>query len=157
MAPTVGLAVAGGVQCAVMATPGTDEPLCAAVAAAPVGLFPPLGSCPPVPAGEAPPLPPGWPVVGPPVSTVELTCTIACRNGGTASAMLAMNAMPASTPIGRNQAMPVGKAGLAEVAACRGGGEWVMADGSSRSQVSSPGRGSDSGQTQWPRQTQCLA
>jgi len=156
IAPTVGLAEADGVQCAVIAPPGAVEPFCVAVTAAPVGLFEPVG-CPLPAAAPPPPLPPGWPAVGPPVSTVELTWTIACRKGGTASAMLAMNAMPASTPIGRNQAMPVGQAGLAGEAACRGDGEWVMADGSSRSRLRSPGRGSDSGQTQWPCQTQCLA
>jgi hypothetical protein len=154
MAPAVGLA--DGVQCAVMTPPGAVELLCVAVAPAPAGLFAPVGC--PLPAG-APPPPPGWPAVGPPVSTVELTCTIACRNGGTASAMLAMKAMLASTPTGRNQPTPVGQPDLAGVAACRGGGACVIAAGSSRSpnRGRSPGRGRDSGQTQWPRQVQCLA
>jgi hypothetical protein len=156
--PAVGARVLAGVQCAVMAPPGTVAPLGVVVAVVVPECVAPAGRL-PLPAGEPPP-PPGWPDVGPPVSTVELTCTMACRNGGTANAMLAMNAMPASTPTGRSQAMPVGQLAFEGVAACRGGGEWVTAGNSrNRSRGRAVGRGNDCGhsQAQWPRQTQCLA
>lgn len=86
----------------------------------------------PLPAGAPPPLPPGWPEVSPPVRTVELTWTMACLNGGTASAMAAMNATPASTPTGRSHAMPSDPRGLGG-AAWRGGEVWDGTAGSSRS------------------------
>jgi hypothetical protein len=61
------------------------------------------------------PWPSVWPPPGdcPPVSTFELTCTIAWRKVGTPSAMLAMNATPATTLASRSQWAPVG------VAECR--------------------------------------
>lgn len=143
-----------------MATPG-DSPVRAVAVPDPLLLLEP-GDRLPVPAGAPPPLPPPLlPGVCPPVSTVELTCTIACLNGGTTSAMLAMNATPASTAAGRSQAMPGGRLGLR----CRGDAVWVAIRGSSANfgRGSSLGLGSCSGQTQWlrqnqrPRQSKCLA
>ena len=79
----------------------------------PVGLGLPVGvPAEPLPPGEVPvPLPSGepppWvlppPDACPPVSTVELTCMIAWRNGVTANAMLAINTTPATTTSGRTQ------------------------------------------------------
>jgi hypothetical protein len=42
----------------------------------------------------------------PPVSTLELACTTACRSGATASVAETTNATAASTPAGRNQPRP---------------------------------------------------
>lgn len=141
-----------------MTAPGTP-PLRAAIEAEPL-----TGSVPgdrlPVPAGAPPPpLPPAVPGVCPPVSTLELTCTIACRNDGTASAMPAMKATPASTPAGRSQAMPRGRPGLGRGARCRGDWAGIAACCGSRNRGrgTAPGLGRDSGQAQWPRQTKCLA
>jgi hypothetical protein len=107
---TVGVGVALGSQDGVAATPGDAPFLDVAGEVLPAPPAPP-GRV-PLPAGEPPPLPPEGPD-GCPVSMVELTCTIACRNGGTASAILAMNATPASTAAGRSQARPGLRAGAA--------------------------------------------
>jgi hypothetical protein len=58
--------------------------------------------------GTPPPLVPGRSTLAawPPVSTLELTCTTACRSGATASVALTANATPASTETGRNQPRP---------------------------------------------------
>lgn len=100
----VGAVVARCVQAGVTAAPGGIAFGAVAEALAPLDLVP-SGRV-PLPAGDPPPAPPGWLGVCPPVRTVELTCTIACRNGGTASATLVMNARPASAPIARSQAIP---------------------------------------------------
>jgi hypothetical protein len=42
---------------------------------------------------------------------VLLNCTMACRNGGIASATLAMKTTPASTAAGRIHAMPLARRG----------------------------------------------
>lgn len=67
--------------------------------------FPPWEPCPPdkVPFPFVVPPPPFVPPLPPPVSTVEPTCTMASRNGGTARLRHAMDTMPASTArTGRN-------------------------------------------------------
>ena len=153
---TVGVGVARGLQLGVAETPGEVPFLLVVAAGFPAPLDPPCRV--PLPAGEPPPLPPACPD-GCPVSMVELTWTIACRNGGTAKAMLAMKATPASTAAGRSQARPVGRAGFRAGAACRGGTLFVPAAGSSRNRGrgSEPGQGRISDQAQWPRQTQCRA
>jgi hypothetical protein len=73
--------------------------------------------------------------------------------------MLAMKATPASTPTGRSQAMPGGRPGFRPVARCRGDVAGAAVSGSSRNRGrgSAVGLGTDSGQTQCPRQTKCLA
>lgn len=140
--PRVGVAVAAGVQPGLAAVLG-DPPLRAAVVAEPLLLLALEGRL-PLPAGLPPPVPPGRPGVCPPVSTVELTCTIACLNGGTARAMLAMKATPASTPIGRSQATPEGRPRFGAVARCLGAAAGPAACGSSRNR----GLGRDAGQAQ---------
>lgn len=110
----------------------------------------PAGLLAPVVRVPAPPLPAGVPLPSvlpppddwPPVSTFVLTCSIAWRNGGTASAMAAMNATPASTATGRSQLAPVSHAA-----------------GLSRGRGTERERGHDSepGQAQCPRQTQVRA
>lgn len=84
----------------------------AAVPAAPVlapavPLAPLVDDPPPLPAGEplpsVPPPPDDWP----PVSTLAVTCPMACRSGGTATATIARKAIAASTPLaGRSQLAP---------------------------------------------------
>jgi hypothetical protein len=90
----------------VAVAPG-DAAVCDEMAREPAGLVTPPGEV-PVPTGVPLPSvvdPPGeFPF--PPVSTFELTCTISWRNEGTPSAMLAMNATPATTPTGRSQLTP---------------------------------------------------
>ena len=91
---TEGVAL-GGAE--VVIAPGPEPP---DVVAEPGPGIPPL-----------PPLPPLMPVPStlpawPPVSTVELTCTTACRSGATASVAETANATPASTEAGRNQPWP---------------------------------------------------
>ena len=108
----VGPAGACGWQLAVAV--GPSEP---AVPGPPVAVpaepLTPPGEVPvPLPSGEPPPSMLSPPDPCPPVSTVELTWTIAWRNGVTASAMLAMNATPASTTSGRTQPAPVSCLGL---------------------------------------------
>lgn len=149
---TVG--VAWGLQRDVEARPG-DVPFL--VPAEPVlpALLPPPGRLLPLPAAEPPPpLPPvgpdGWPV-----SIVELTWTIACRNGGTASAMLAMKATPVSTKAGRSHPMPELLSDFRAGARCRGGAAFAAPGATSRSR--SRGRPSGQAQAQWPRQTQFRA
>lgn len=151
------MAVDCGWQPGLVITPGVS-PFGAVVVAEPPALRVP-GDGLPLPAGAPPPLPPDLPGVWPPVSTLELTCTIACLNGGTASATLAAKMTPASTPIGRSQAMPNGRPGPGRGARCRGDGAGAAACGCSRNRGrgTALGLGSDSGQAQWPRQTQCLA
>jgi hypothetical protein len=62
---------------------------------------------PPFPAGEplpsVPPPPDDWP----PVSTLAVTCPMACRSGGTATVTIARKAIAASAPAGRSQLVPV--------------------------------------------------
>jgi hypothetical protein len=112
-----------------------------------------------------PPVPvpvPGTSVACPPVSTVELTWTTACRSGATARVRLTMNATPARTPAGRNRLPP------AALSTARGGGTSARHDRRPGSRVVRfPGSRSGSrsagklrpgrGQAQWPRQTQFLA
>jgi len=138
--------VAPGLQDGVGATPG-DTPFREVAA----GLLPPPLAPPgrlPLPAGEPPPVPvcPD----GCPVSIVELTWTIACRNGGTTSATLAMNATPASTAAGRSQARPVGMPSFRAGARCRGGGLLARPRGRIRNRGSGRelGLGTASGHTQ---------
>jgi hypothetical protein len=71
------------------------------------GLEPPGGAAEPGP-GIPPPLVrvPSTLEAWPPVSTLELTCTTACRSGATASVAQTASAMPASTETGRNQPRP---------------------------------------------------
>jgi hypothetical protein len=61
---------------------------------------------PPFPAGEplpsVPPAPDDWP----PVSTLAVTCPIACRSGGTATVTIARKAIAASAAAGRSQLVP---------------------------------------------------
>jgi hypothetical protein len=58
--------------------------------------------------------------MSPPVSTLLLTWTMACLNGGMARATLAMKTKPASTAAGRIQATPLGRRGRGPVAAWAG-------------------------------------
>jgi hypothetical protein len=62
---------------------------------------------PPLPAGEplpsVPPAPDDWP----PVSTLAVTCPMACRSGGTATVTIARKAIAASALVGRSQLVPV--------------------------------------------------
>ncbi|MGH3215755.1 MAG: hypothetical protein ACRDL9_14420, partial [Trebonia sp.] len=61
---------------------------------------------PPFPAGEPlPSVPP--PDDWPPVSTLAVTCPMACRSGGTATVTIARKAIAASAPAGRSQLVPV--------------------------------------------------
>lgn len=118
------------------------------VVPAPAPLVPPPGEV-PVPAGVPLPSVPGLLGPFPPVSTFELTCTIAWRSGGTASVMTAMNATPASTPSGRSQLAPAWPAKSRRLAAGR-----IPPVPAWDSELS---RGRCSGHAQWPRQTQCSA
>ncbi len=131
--PCAGPGVAGAVPWGPhegLAAPG-DPPPRAAVAAEPPPPLAPEDRL-PVPAGVPPLPPPDPPDVSPPVSTAEPTCTIACLNGGTASAMLATKATPASTPTGRSQPMPGRRPCRAAAARCRAGEAWAAGFGSSR-------------------------
>ena len=118
------------------------------VVPAPAPLVAPPGEV-PVPAGVPLPSVPGLLGPFPPVSTFELTCTIAWRSGGTASVMTAMNATPASTPSGRSQLAPAWPVKSRRLAAGR-----VPPVPAWDSELS---RGRCSGHAQWPRQTQCSA
>jgi len=53
----------------------------------------------------------------PPVSTLELTCTTACRSGATASVAATAKAIPASTAAGRNHPRPLAARSTARSAA----------------------------------------
>ncbi|WP_300607308.1 hypothetical protein, partial [Trebonia sp.] len=79
------------------------------VGAAPPVPLEPLDRVCPLPVVEPPPWPPDVPEVCPPVSTVLLTWTMACRNGGMANEMPTMNAMPASTATGRSHVVPASR------------------------------------------------
>ena len=110
----------------------------------------PLPSVPPPPPFCVPlPLVPPPPDVWPPVSTLEVTWPIAWRSGGTASVTIAMNATPASTATGRSQ--------LAPVPHVRGVVRQARFAHFAPGQAAAWGQGSESGQAQCPRQTQCWA
>jgi hypothetical protein len=79
----------------------------------------------------------------PPVSTLELTCTTACRSGATASVALTANAMPARTETGRNQPRPPAPRSTARIDGDSSGkaGRLVSEDQASRPrQVQFPAR-----------------
>lgn len=133
----VGAALAWSVQRAAAAEPGTPAPRVVTALLTPWVLLTP-GTLVPLPAGAPPPCPAGRLGALPPVITVELTWTMACLKGGTASARLAMKATPASTPSDRIQAVPGVRDGVRAVARCRA-------------------FCADAGRAQWPRQTKCLA
>jgi hypothetical protein len=84
-----------------------DPALCDPLAPAFVVLRAPVDSVPPppLPAGEPLPSVPAPPDGWLPVRLL-LTWTIAWRNGGTASVIVAMKATPASTATGRSQTVP---------------------------------------------------
>lgn len=148
---TVTVVVARGVQLGLAAAPGCP-PFGAVVVAGLLGrAVPEVGL--PLPAGAPPPVLLAPPGDCPPVSTVELTCSIASLNGGTASVTLATKARPASTPTCRSHA-PVERLGL--VALCRAGAR-VAVSSRNRGRGSALGLGRDSSHAQCPSQTQCLA
>ena len=155
---------AAGVHPEVLVGPGDAEPR---VPLGPVVavLWVPVVSAPPGPAGEPWPLVPAPPVGWPPGSTLELTFSIASRSGGTVSVMVATKATPASTATGRSQKVPDARPEATQARPAsshdrqasshdRGRSAWrgQYPDG-----VRKPGRGTESGQAQCPRQTQYLA
>jgi hypothetical protein len=105
---------------------------------------------PPAPDGEplpsVPPPPDDWP----PVSTLLVTCPMAARSGGTATATIAMKATAASAPSGRIQLTPVVQLPLRRAGRCR----W-------RAWARDSGEGEDGAgaacQAQCPLHTQYLA
>jgi len=135
----------------------------------PAELVPPLGEV-PVPTGVPPPSVPDPPVADPPVSTVELTWTMADLNEGTPSAMLAMNATPATTPTGRSQLAPSAPMTsrrnqvpwrgppvldwAASVPPAGSGSRRSRGQGRELGHDRKPGRGRCPGHAQWPCQTQ---
>jgi hypothetical protein len=144
--------------------------------AEPLVLVPLPGAVPdpvpvPLPFVVPPPLPPELCDVEP-LSTLVPTPTNACRSGGMASVMLAMNTTPASTATGRSQAVPVGRQfapnrrpAVAPAAAGWGTPARVASGGISRSRGhdrergsrTELGRGKDSGHAQWPSHTKFRA
>lgn len=88
---------------------------------------------------------------------VLLTWTMACRNGGMASATLAMKTKAASTAAGRIQATPLGRCGRGPVAAWAGTCAVPCGSNLSRGHGTALSRGNVSAHVQWSCQTQCLA
>jgi len=137
-------AVVAGWHLAVADELGDTVPVARALASA--VPWPPVAGAPvPFPAGEpwpsVPPPPDDWP----PVSTLAVTCPMACRSGGTATATIPKKAMAASTPAGRSQLMPVPQLAPGHAAdRCR----W---------RAWGRGAGEEAGQAQCPRQTQYRA
>jgi hypothetical protein len=111
----------------------------------------PVVDDPPFPAGEplpsVPPPPDDWP----PVSTLAVTCPMACRSGGIATVTIARKAIAASTPAGRSQLVPVIQ--FVTVTHLPPG----CAAGRRRWRAWGRGAGEEAGQAQCPRQTQYRA
>ena len=97
------------------------------------------------PLPSVPPPPDDWPLV----STLAVTCPMACRSGGTATVTIARKAIAASAPAGRIQLVPVTQ--FVTVTHLPPG---RPAD---RCRWRAWGRGEDAGQAQCPRQTQYRA
>jgi hypothetical protein len=111
----------------------------------------PVVDDPPFPAGEplpsVPPPPDDWP----PVSTLAVTCPMACRSGGIATVTIARKAIAASAPAGRSQLVPVIQ--FVTVTHLPPG----RAAGRRRWRAWGRGAGEEAGQAQCPRQTQYRA
>ena len=90
-------------------------------------------------------------MTGLPVSTLAVTCPMACRSGGTASVTIARKAIAASAPAGRSQLVPVTQ--FVTVAHLPPG----HAADRCRWRAWGRGAGEEAGQAQCPRQTQYRA